>query len=166
MSEGRGLEAEFEERIRDSSALAFRVAYGVLRQRQDAEDVAQDALAKAFQCFHRLRDRNRFQAWLVRVTWRLAIDKRRADRRRLAREQVSLNLAAMSAGLGSAQAASDERAAADEQSVHIWRAIDTLPEKLRIVVILAAIEGHSVRDVARLLGLPEGTIKSRLLRYG
>src|SRR6185436_5607846 len=81
------LEREFEDRLRESTALAFRVAYGVLRNRQDAEDVAQDAFAKAHRSFRQLRDRDRFRAWLVRMTWRLAIDRWRSDRRRTIREQ-------------------------------------------------------------------------------
>src|SRR5712675_1701432 len=80
------LEREFEIRLAESSTLAFRVAYGVLRHRQDAEDVAQEAFVKAYRSFRQLRDRERFRAWLVRMTWRLAIDRRRNDRRRLARE--------------------------------------------------------------------------------
>src|SRR5712675_3640936 len=83
------LEREFETRLIESSTLAFRVAYGVLRHRQDAEDVAQDAFVKAYRNFRQLRDRERFRAWLVRMTWRLAIDRRRNDRRRLAREDAA-----------------------------------------------------------------------------
>src|ERR1041385_1338833 len=81
------LEREFEDRLRESTTLAFRVAYGVLRQQQDAEDVAQEAFVKAYRSFRQLRDRDRFRAWLVRMTWRLAIDRQRNDRRRLARER-------------------------------------------------------------------------------
>src|SRR5437762_6772653 len=81
------LEAEFEARLVESSTLAFRVAYGVLRHRQDAEDVAQEAFVKAYRSFRELRDRERFRAWLVRMTWRLAIDRQRNDRRRIARER-------------------------------------------------------------------------------
>jgi RNA polymerase sigma-70 factor (ECF subfamily) len=44
----------------------------------------------------------------------------------------------------------------------LWRAIDALPEKLRIVIVLAAIEEHDVRQIAKLVRLPEGTVKSRL----
>src|SRR5437867_7445396 len=82
----RTLEQEFEARLVESSTLAFRVAYGVLRQRQDAEDVAQEAFVKAYRSFSQLRDRDRFRAWLVRITWRLALDRQRGDRRRLARD--------------------------------------------------------------------------------
>src|SRR5215510_10778798 len=81
------LEREFEARLAESSTLAFRVAYGVLRHRQDAEDVAQEAFVKAHRHFRQLRERDRFRAWLVRLTWRLAIDRQRGDRRRETRER-------------------------------------------------------------------------------
>jgi RNA polymerase sigma-70 factor (ECF subfamily) len=51
---------------------------------------------------------------------------------------------------------------ANERSKRLWAAIDRLPEKLRVVIVLAAIEEHGIKDVATLLGAPEGTIKSRL----
>src|SRR5436309_14939112 len=82
------LEREFEVRLVESSTLAFRIAYSVLRHRQDAEDVAQEAFAKAYRSFHQLRDRDRFRAWLARMTFRLAIDRQRMNRRRADREQV------------------------------------------------------------------------------
>ena len=84
------LAREFETRLVESSTLAFRVAYSVLRQREDAEDVAQEAFAKAYRSFQQLRDRERFRAWLVRMTWRLALDRQRANRRRLAREALEI----------------------------------------------------------------------------
>jgi RNA polymerase sigma factor (sigma-70 family) len=147
------LEREFEDRLRESTTLAFRVAYGVLRNRQDAEDVAQEAFAKAHRKFRQLRDRDRFRAWLVRMTWRLAIDRWRADRRRTIREQ-SVEMPAV--------ATTEEIAVSRERSARLYLAIDALPEKLRVVVVLAAIEGHDLREVARLLNVPEGTVKSRL----
>ena len=148
------LNREFEVRLAESSTLAFRVAFSVLRQRQDAEDVAQEAFLKAFRAFHQLRDRDRFRAWLVRMTWRLAIDRQRGDRRRIAREVTDAEAAPA--------AERADAVIARERAAHLWQAIDALPEKLRVVVILAGIEGHDVREVADLLGLPEGTVKSRL----
>src|SRR5215468_8504307 len=88
------LEREFEARLVESSTLAYRVAFGVLRHREDAEDVAQDAFAKAYRSFRQLRDRNRFRAWLVRMTWRMAIDRLRSERRRTVRELVPTDIPA------------------------------------------------------------------------
>jgi RNA polymerase sigma-70 factor (ECF subfamily) len=148
------LEQEFADRLRESSTLAIRVAYSVVRQRQDAEEVAQEAFTKAYRQFSQLRDRNSFRGWLVRMTWRLAIDRWRSDRRRSVREQ-----AAMPETTGPT---TDGIAAANERAERLWRAIDDLPGKLREAIVLSAIEGYDVREVALLLGVPEGTVKSRL----
>ncbi len=147
------LEREFGERLRESSSLAFRVAYGVLRHREDAEDVAQEAFVRAHRSIAQLRDRERFRAWLVRMTWRLAIDRLRGDRRRVAREMTAEPMR---------EANAEQIAAAGERSRRLWAAIDELPDKLRIAIVLSGIEGHDVADVARLLDIPEGTVKSRL----
>jgi RNA polymerase sigma-70 factor, ECF subfamily len=147
------LEREFEARLLESSTLAFRVAYGVLRHREDAEDVAQEAFAKAYRSFRQLRERDRFRAWLVRMTWRMALDRQRSNRRRASRELV---VDAEPAAAGGDSMVTRERAE------RLWSAIDALPEKLRMVVVLAGIEGHDMKEVAALLDVPEGTVKSRL----
>jgi RNA polymerase sigma-70 factor (ECF subfamily) len=147
------LEREFEARIADCSTLAFRVAFSVLRQQQDAEDVAQDAFVRAHRSFRTLRNRDAFRAWLVRTTWRLALDHRRGEQRRAARQHAH---AAAAIHVPADAGAAAERAAA------LWEAIDALPEKLRIAIVLSGIEGHDIAEVARVLDLPEGTVKSRL----
>jgi RNA polymerase sigma-70 factor (ECF subfamily) len=157
VSDRRGREDEFEARLHDSSGLAFNIAYGVLRNREDAEEVAQEAFARAFRRFGQLKDRGCFRAWLTRMTWRLAIDRWRVDRRRTAREQATV--------IDHREPLTTEDVAmARERAHHVWRAIDGLPDRLRIVIVLAAIEGHDLREVARLLELPEGTVKSRLFK--
>ncbi len=145
------LEREFEARLVECSTLAFRVAFSVLRHREDAEDVAQEAFAKAYRSFRQLRDRDRFRAWLVRMTWRMALDRQRAHRRRMVREDALRPITVVL-----------PHVEAEERSELLWRAIDALSEKLRVVIVLAAIEGYDVREVATLLELPEGTVKSRL----
>ena len=147
------IEREFEARLVESSTLAFRVAFSVLRQREDAEEVAQEAFAKAYRSFHQLRERERFRAWLVRMTWRMAIDRQRSNRRRVAREQKVEPPEAPSIA---------ESPIARERAAQLWQAIDTLSDKLRVVIVLAGIQGHDIKEVAALLELPEGTIKSRL----
>lgn len=153
------LDHEFELRLADSPALAFRVALGVLRNRTEAEDVAQEALLRAYKNFHRLRDRQRFRGWLARTAWRLSLDRLRAAGRRERREQAAADPGWM--GAPPAETA-EGLAASREFQRHLEQAMDELPEKLRIVMILAVIEGYDTREVAGLLELPEGTVKSRL----
>jgi RNA polymerase sigma-70 factor, ECF subfamily len=158
----RTADEDFEARLVESSTLAFRVAYSVLRHRQDAEDVAQEAFVKAYRCFGQLRDRERFRAWLVRMTFRLALDRRRGDKRRDARESTSQADGTPEVSGRGTSSTIDDDLVARERAAYLWNAIDALPDKLRVVIVLANIEGHGVSDVARLLGLREGTVKSRL----
>jgi len=152
------LAREFEERLADCPSLAFRVALGVLRNQAEAEDVAQDALVRAYRNFHRLRDREKFRAWLVRSSWRLALDRIRSRGRRQRHEEAAV----MAATCACAAATAEDVAASQEFERRVNAALDELPEKLRMVMVLAAIEGYDTREVAALVGIPEGTVKSRL----
>jgi RNA polymerase sigma-70 factor (ECF subfamily) len=154
VSQDEAGDADLAQLLESAAPLAFRVAYGVLRQRQDAEDVAQEALAKAFQRQGTLRERDRFEAWLVRITWRRALDRRRSQLRRERREQAVIG--------PHTTATVEDLAVSREMEGRIWAEVDRLPEKLRMVVVLAAIEGHDMADVSRLLEVPVGTVKSRL----
>ncbi len=150
----RDVKREFEIRLAETSTLAFRVAFGVLRNSEDAEDVAQEAFVKAYRNFRQLRDRDQFRSWLVRITWRLALTRIRSDRRRKERELVPAETRDAPTPVQSVMQ--------QERAEKLWRAIDALPDRLRIVIVLAGIEEHDIREVAALLRLPEGTVKSRL----
>lgn len=150
----RDLDQEFEARLKDSSNLALRVAFSVLRHRQDAEDVAQEAFARAYRGFAQLRDREAFRGWLVRMTWRLALDRRRGDRRRVVREQVPVDSPPIPTG--------EQLVIESDRARRLWNAIDQLPDVLRLTLVLASIQEHSIKEVAALTGAPEGTVKSRV----
>jgi RNA polymerase sigma-70 factor (ECF subfamily) len=158
MSLDPSLEQEFERRVADSSTLAFRVALSVVRRPADAEDVAQEAFLRAHRSFGTLRDRDRFRAWLVRTTFRLALDRIRGERRRARRED------AVAIEAPSRSDSAEDAAARRELREHVAAAVAALPEKLRLVTVLVAIEEQDTAAVARLLELPEGTVKSRLHR--
>jgi RNA polymerase sigma-70 factor (ECF subfamily) len=148
------LERAFEECLAESATLAFRVAYGVLRHRQDAEDVAQETMARAYRSFAKLRDRRRFRAWLVRIAWRTALNWRRRDGRRAGHE-----LTVVGPYTGPTV---EDLVLSREFQEHLWQAIGRLPDRLQLVLTLTAMQGHGVREVAALLAIPEGTVKSRL----
>jgi len=148
---------EFESRLAECGPLAFRVAQGVLRNPADAEDVAQEALLRAYQKFDRLKDVTRFRAWLVRITFRLALDRWRSARRRELRE-TEWALPERRA----APPSTEELAASSVFHARLEKALEELPEKLRLVLLLAAIEGYTLEEVAEMLSVPVGTVKSRL----
>jgi RNA polymerase sigma-70 factor (ECF subfamily) len=145
---------EFEQRLGDGGLLAYRVALGVLHHRQDAEDVAQEALLRAYQRFRRLRDPQRFHAWLARIAFRIALDRKRAQGRRERRETDW--------AVRAPEPDAERVAAASEFQKRLERAMDELPGRLRLVLILAAMKGHELKEIAALLQISEGTVKSRL----
>lgn len=149
------LEHEFERLLGDCPMLAYRVALSVLRNPTEAEDVAQEAVIRAYRSFHRLRERDSFRPWIVRVSWRLALDRIRAAGRRERREHAAFASRSAAPGV-------EDVAASNEFERHVAAALDELPKKLRLVMVLAAIEGYNTREVANLVGVPEGTVKSRL----
>src|SRR5580704_11994394 len=113
------LQREFEQRLADCPTLAYRVALGVLRNTADAEDVAQEAMLRAYRNFHRLRDRESFRAWLIRTAWRLALDRIRAAGRRERREHAAYVDSQRGVGVA-------DVAASHEFERHLARALDAL----------------------------------------
>jgi RNA polymerase sigma-70 factor (ECF subfamily) len=148
---------EFEERLAECGPLAYRVSRGVLHNTADAEDVAQEALLRAYRKFDRLRDRNRFRAWLVRIAFRLALDRLRSGKRRELRDALWSQ-----PELQPPAATAEDLAASNEFQVHLESALAELPEKLRLVLLLVAMEGHTIDEIAAMLGISTGTVKSRI----
>ena len=148
---------EFEERLAECGPLAYRVARGVLRNTADAEDVAQEALLRAYKSFDRLRDRSRFRGWLVRISFRLALDRLRSAKRR---EQRDTRWSQPARILSPATA--EDVAASNQFQSHLERAVEELPKKLRLVLLLAAMDGYTFEEIATMVGVPLGTVKSRI----
>jgi RNA polymerase sigma-70 factor (ECF subfamily) len=144
---------EYESLLAENAPLAFRVARGVLRNDADAEDVAQEAMLRGYRRFDGLRERARFRGWLVRISFRMALDRLRANKRRQAREAEWV--------LENSRQALHQGDNAEFQR-QFDRAMDNLPEKQRLVLFLAAMEGHTLEEISLLLAVPIGTVKSRL----
>ncbi len=148
---------EFEERLSECGPLAYRVARGVLRNTADAEDVAQEALLRAYKSFERLRNRSRFRGWLVRISFRLALDRLRSARRREQRDQLWSQPAHLRP-----PATAEDIAVSNQFQGRLERALDELPEKLRLVLLLSAMDGYTIDEIAEMVGVPVGTVKSRI----
>src|SRR5438093_12830709 len=148
---------EFEERLAECGPLAYRVARGVLRNTADAEDVAQETLLRAYRRFDRLRDRTRFRAWLVRIAFRLALDRLRSGKRRELRDTI-WSQPEHQPPTRTAEDLADSK----QLQARLNNALAESPEKLRLVLLLAAMEGHTIEEIAGMLGISTGTVKSRI----
>lgn len=148
--------AGFGQRIAENQRRVFQIAYSVLGNSADAEDVSQEAFLRAYQKFDGLREAEKFRAWVNRIVFRLALNRKRGFRRRLARDSAWRGMETQPVVDGAKQA---------EQQVMLDRLrkeVDRLPEKLRSVLQLSLVEEMEPTDVGAVLGIPAGTVRSRL----
>jgi RNA polymerase sigma-70 factor (ECF subfamily) len=141
--------------MRESYRLVYQVAYAVLGNAADAEEVAQDTFLTAYRKFDDLRDEDKFRPWVARAGWRLALNYRRGATRAKGRDGAWV----------ASQAASDSpesQALEREFELRLRAQVESLPDKLKAVVLLIGVEEMDVRTVAGILGIPEGTVRSRL----
>lgn len=135
-------------------------------ERADAEDLLQDSVLRAFQRFGDLREPGAARAWLFTILARTHLNRIRARRRRpetlaadLDEQEFEDALAAWRGGEGP-----DELADVSLTRERLAAALDALDERLRAVVWLSDVEGFRQREVGEMLGIPEGTVASRLFR--
>jgi RNA polymerase sigma-70 factor (ECF subfamily) len=146
----------FGERIAENQRCVFQIAYSVLGNSADAEDIAQEAFLRAYQKFDSLREAEKFRAWVNRIVFRLALNRKRGYRRRLARDTAWQSMESPTMVDGAKEA---------EQQVmldRLRREIERLPEKLRSVLQLSLVEEMDAADVGAVLGIPAGTVRSRV----
>lgn len=131
------------------------IAWGIVRNAHDAEDLAQEAFVKAFQNIGRFKEGEPFGPWIYRIVTNLALDVVK-HRSRFRHEELSeLEPAARrdNAELG---------AVTSELSVRIDRAIQSLPEHQRVVARLFLVEQFDHAEIASMMNLSEGTVRSHL----
>lgn len=146
----------FGERIAENQRRVFQIAYSVLGNSADAEDVAQEAFLRAYQKLGSLREAEKFRGWVNRIVFRLALNRKRGYRRRTARDSAWQSTETVTLLDGAKEA---------EQQVmleRLRREVERLPEKLRSVLQLSVVEEMDASDVGAVLGIPAGTVRSRL----
>jgi len=149
-------EGGFGARVAENQRRVFQIAYGILGNSADAEEVAQEAFLRAFQKFQWPREAAKFRAWVNRIAFRLALNRQRELRRRLTRET-----AWHAAGTG--ETVDGSRNGEERVLVERLRSeIEALPEKLRRVLQLSIVKDMDASDVGVVLGVPAGTVRSRL----
>ena len=140
--------------------LMFRVAFSLLRNTQDAEDAVQEAFLKLYrgEAWRRMDNE---KAFIARTVWRVALDRLPKGRLQKEKEQPIHE----TAGELASQAESPETSAVrNAQATRLRSMIDALPEELRQVLLLSAIEELNSREIAELIGIPEGTVRTRMMR--
>lgn len=169
-AQGReGDRARFEALVREHLDGLYGAALRLTRNRSDAEDLLQETLLKAWRSFHTFTEGTNARAWLFRILMNAHIDRYRKSAREPETTDVEdvgdfylYNKVQESELL---RRAGDPEKLLDGVMEHeVREALESLPEHFRSVVILADLQGFSYREIADILGIPMGTVMSRLFR--
>jgi RNA polymerase sigma-70 factor (ECF subfamily) len=153
----------FEPLVEKYKRKVFRLAYQVLRDQEEALDVSQEAFVKAFRALPAFKGDSAFYTWLFRITMNVALDRKRqrATRTRsLGTEDVPPEEWERTAV--STDPDPEDVATGAERRERIRKGLDSLSEHHRTIIILSDIEGLQYREIAEVLGIPMGTVMSRL----
>ena len=140
----------------------FHIGYKFTGRHDDAEDLTQEIFLKVFRSLEKFNRDADFSTWLSSVARNFCIDHYRASKREkevLVEDLVAFDLAPASTGSSPHRALEDR----DRRSF-LRRGLEALPDKLREAVVLRDLQGLSYQEMADRLGLPEGTVKSRINR--
>lgn len=137
---------EFSQRVLKMEGRLYRISLAMLQNRQDQLDAVQEAVLKAWTNLPRLRNEAFFETWLTRILINECHNVQNLRKRFLPLETAP------------------EPVAPTGDSREIYEALQTLDERLRPVVVLHYMEGYKVREIAQILRIPEGSVKTRLLQ--
>ena len=136
----------FQAEAKRYERLMYHVSLSMLGNGDDCADAVQEALTRAWQKRGTLRDEAAFKGWLMRILVNTCNDmlRKRKKQRLLPLEEAA-------------------EARPPESPLPLWEAVDSFKPEWRVVVVLHYLEGYSVRDMADVLNLPTGTVKSRMM---
>lgn len=140
----------FEALVRAYQADVWRFAYHLTHSRAGADDVAQETFLRAWRALGTFRGDTRFSNWLLRIARNCAVDAYRRTRREAPTEEVR-------------QPARSPRASTEER-LRLQAAIRALPMHLREPFVVIEVLGFDYREASAILGVKNGTLKSRMFR--
>lgn len=150
----------YEQLVERYREVAFRTAYLFTRDAADAEEAAQDAFVKAYYALDRFRSPEPFRPWILRIVANEARNRRRSAGRR----ERLVRRAAEGRGPGDAAPSPEAAVLRTEARAILREALESLPERDRLVIGCRYLLDLSETETARALGVRPGTVKSRLSR--
>lgn len=166
----RGERAAYEELVESYQSLVYGLAYRLLGDPEEARDVAQETFLKAYRHIGTFRGDCAIKTWLYRMAVNQASNQRRWWRRRRKRETISLDAtlgdstATIGDGLAADGRSPEQVALGRERQRLLMSALDSLKHDYRAAVVLRDIEELAYEEIAEALGVPIGTVKSRIAR--
>jgi len=137
---------EIEEKIKKYSNMVYRVAYSILKNETDAEDIFQETFIKFYKNIEQMKSEEHEKAWLIRVTIN------------------NCNMLLRKKKIRKEDEITEEIPDTHEEKEDILEVVNKLPAKYRLVIYLYYYEGYKISEISKILNDSEGTIKSRLSR--
>ena len=164
--------AAFEQLVERHSERAFQLAYSILQNRQDAEEVVQDAFLRIYRSLGNFRGDAQFTTWMYRIVVNLCNNKFRWNKVRGINRTISIDAPLPNAEgdeslrleLPSSEAPPDEQLAFAELRERVEKAMAQLPESYRTAVMLRNVQQLDYEEIAKILDCAVGTVKSRINR--
>ena len=168
----KGDENAFAELVRKYSGRAYQIAYGVLGNRQDAEEIAEDTFIKIHRALPDFRGEAAFTTWMYRIAMNLARNKYQWNKSRATERHVSIDAPLEGSeedddrrlDLPDTDLPPDQKAAYNELDKDLNTQLEQLPETYREALVMRNIQGLSYEEIADLLKCKLGTVKSRIAR--
>ena len=139
---------KFIDKVLEAEVTLYHVAKSILIHEQDCEDAVQNAILKAYDKLHTLKEEKFFKTWLVRILINECYSLKRKDIKKIPYEEAFENIKA------------DDKNDYNE----LYQAIIKLPPRIRVTIVLYYVEGYCIDEIKKILKVPSGTVKSRLSR--
>ena len=139
---------QFSAKILAMERSLYHVTKSLLRNDEDCADAIQNAILKAYGKLHTLKNEKYFKTWVTRIVINESYAILRANKRLVSYEEYM----------------SDEQAAEEEEYSPVFEEITKMKEKYRIPFVLHYVEGYTTTEIAKMLGLSEGAVKTQLFR--
>ncbi|MBP5094170.1 MAG: sigma-70 family RNA polymerase sigma factor [Abditibacteriota bacterium] len=166
---GKGDTEAFDELIRKYEKRVYNFAYRLTGNSSDAADVAQEAFIRAYRSVKSFRGDSSFTTWMYRITTNIYLDMRKkASFGKVVsiEERAEKKESGRSAEIADPAPPPEELAITEERRKIIRDAVNSLPEQHRIVITLFRFEERTYEEIASILNIPVGTVKSRINRAG
>jgi RNA polymerase sigma-70 factor, ECF subfamily len=160
----KGHQEAFGELVRHYQDRLYNLAYRMVDNTEDAQDIVQDAFLSAYQSLGKFKGRSQFFTWLYRIAVNTAISHKRKRRAVLASRADRLETAAFEPADESEYSRPEHELERTERETRVQDALNRLSPEHRAVLILKDMEGQHYEIMAQVLGVPIGTVRSRLHR--
>ena len=154
----QGDDLAWEALVRQHQGRVYAVAYHFMRDREEARDVAQEIFIKIYRGLGSMREGDRFLPWMLRLARNCCVDRLRRLKLRTPAFEVPVEEAPQ---IVAAEPSPEDSSLADARHGMLYRAIAKLGEKNREMILLREIQELKLDEIAEMLGLPIGTVKSR-----